>query len=118
MTNLIATAAFMLFLAGTATAQQKPAKRTAPNSQLGKTSTNTIMRSNPSAENTHDGTAGASAGVGAGEISAGTGLTTDQNQSINAGSTKRTTQVDARSSVRTSASGVKPKKKAPKKDNQ
>lgn len=113
MTNLLATAAFVLLFAGTTTmAQQKPAKRTTTKKSLGKTTTNEIMRSNPSAADTHDGTAGVSVGVGA--EPAGANLTNDQVQGARSGSVRRTTSVDAHSSVRTGTSGVKAKKKAPK----
>lgn len=115
MTNLLAAAAVVLLCAGTVNAQQKPAK-TKTKSTAGAPTKNEVMRSNPSAQNTHDGTAGVSVGVGT--APAGTGLTHDQNQAVSTGATMGKTKVDARSSVRTGASSVKPKKKAPKKGNQ
>lgn len=114
MTNLLAAAAVVLLCAGTVNAQQKPAK-TKSKSTTAVPTKNEVMRSNPSAQNTHDGTGGVSVGVGG--APAGTGLTNDQNQAINSSATTRTTKVDARSSVRTGASSVKAKKKAPKSNN-
>ena len=111
MTNLLAAAAVVLLCAGTVSAQQKPAK-TKTKSTAGAPTKNDVMRSNPSAQNTHDGTDGVSAGVGG--VPAGTGLTNDQNQGIRSGSTTGTTKVDAQSSTRTGTSSVKAKKKAPK----
>lgn len=115
MTNLLAAVTVVLLCAGTVSAQQKPAK-TATKSTAGAPTKNDMMRSNPSAENTHDGTGGVS--VGAGTAPAGTGLTNDQNQAVSSGATTGTTKVDAQSSTRTGASTVKAKKKAPKTGNQ
>ena len=113
MTNLLAAAAVTLLCAGTAFAQQKPAKT---KSTAGAPTKNEVMRSTPSAENTHDGTGGVSVGVGAAPV--GTGLTNDQNQAANSNAKTGTTKVDAQSSIRTGASSVKPKKRAPKSGNQ
>ncbi|GAB3896074.1 hypothetical protein [Spirosoma agri] len=109
MMNSLATAAFVLLLAGSAVAQQKqPASKTSGTSKKSGTITPVdAARSNPSAANTHDGTMGASTG---------TGTTLEQNQASNATSA-RPTSVDPASSVRTSASDVKAKKKAPKSGN-
>ena len=172
MNHAIAAISLALLLAGTAVAQQKPAKRTATNeSKVGTTATNDVIRTDPSAANTHDGTQAATisttnkgtgltneqhqsangpakrtvntkssngtmpmndqnganqsaasaqdtktnAPAGVGGTPSGTGLTNDQNQAANS-SSNRTTKVDASSSVRTGASDVKPKKKAPKND--
>ncbi len=115
MTNLLAAAAVVLLCAGTVNAQQKPAKASTK-STTGAPTKNEVMRSNPSAENTHDGTGGVS--VGLGTAPAGTGLTNGQNQAVSSGAKTGTTKVDARSSTRTSASTVKAKKKAPKSGKQ
>lgn len=110
MTNSLATVALLLALAGTAVAQQKPARRTNDNkSSSGTISANDAARSTPSAANTHDGTNGASTG---------TGLTNDQYQANGSSSNRGTTKVDANSSVRTGPSNVKAKKKAPKSTDQ
>lgn len=173
MKNVIVAVGFVLLLSGTAVAQKKPAKRTATNeSKIGTTATNDVIRADPSAANTHDGTQAATINTtnkgtgltneqrqsadrpakrtvnikssngtmpmndqnganqsavsaqdtktnvpaGIGGIPSGTGLTNDQNQAANS-SVNRTTKVDAESSVRTSPSTVKPKKKALKKHN-
>lgn len=115
MTNLLAAAAVVLLCAGTVSAQQKPAKAKSK-SMAGAPTKNDVMRSNPSAENTHDGTGGVSVGVGG--APAGTGLTNDQNQAANSNAKTGTTKVDAQSSTRTGASPVKAKKKGPKSGNQ
>lgn len=178
MTNILATTALALFLTGTVAAQQKPTKRAATTkSTTGMTPTNDVIRTDPSAANTHDGTQAATIGTnnkganvgtgltngqnqavsrpakrtvnikssngvspmndengvnqsavsaeehktnvpaGIGGTPKGTGLTNDQNQAANSSIADRPTKVDAQSSVRTGASPVKPKMKAPKKDN-
>jgi hypothetical protein len=107
MIKSMAIAAFVLFMAGTAIAQQKQPKRTKPATTAGTISPVDAARSSPSAANTHDGTMGASTG---------TGTTLEQNQAGNATS-PRTTSTDANSSTRTGASAVKAKKKSRKSDS-
>ena len=103
MTTSLATTTCMLLLAGMAVAQQpKKAKSAATKSTT--ISANDLARSNPSAANTYDGTNGASTGAN---------LTNDQRQG--AGNARsQPTKVDATSSTRTTASGVKARKKSPK----
>lgn len=107
MKNSLAAFSLLLLLGGTALAQQQPQRaggnKTNTAGSATTSSTNTT-RSNASTASTHEGTEG---------VTTGTGLTNDQRQAEGSG-TNRTTKVDANSSVRTSASEVKAKKKSVK----
>ncbi|SFE99272.1 hypothetical protein SAMN05216167_12427 [Spirosoma endophyticum] len=117
MTNSLATLALVCLLAGSAVAQQKPAKSTtskkSSGSKAGTISPTDAVRSSPSAADTHDGTNGVSTGTGGG----GTGLTNDQSQAAANPTNNGPTKVDANSSVKTGASSVKGKKRYPKSDS-
>lgn len=116
MKHAIAAVGLALLLAGTAAAQQKPAKRTVnTKSSNGTMPMNDENGANQSAVSAQDTKTNVPSGIGG--TPSGTGLTNDQNQAANSSSVNRTTKVDAQSSIRTGASTVKPKKKAPKKDN-
>ena len=113
MKNVLAAVALVSLLAGTAAAQQKQPKRTVnTKSSNGVSPMNDENGASKSAE---EDKTNVPAGVGG--TPSGTGLTNDQNQAASSSATTRPTQLDAKSSIRTGASDVKPKKKAPKPNN-
>lgn len=107
MKNSLAAFTLLLLLGGTALAQQQPRRaggnKTNTSGSSTSSSTN-ATRSNATTASPHEGTEG---------VTTGTGLTNDQRQAEGS-STNRTTKVDANSSIRTSASAVKAKKKSVK----
>lgn len=116
MKNVLAAVVLVALLAGTATAQQKQPKRTVNiKSSNGVSPMNDENGANKSAVSAQDDKTNVPAGVGG--TPSGTGLTNDQNQAASSSATTRPAKLDANSSIRTGASDVKPKKKAPKPNN-